>query len=937
MKSFLLLVFFFLSLAASGNDDPQSVNPRSFKLPKGITAKDYLPNTLIIKFRKGVSDTDIRSATSLFGLNSLKLKSVDIKQVNQIFKSVLLSKSGQFSLDIQSADSIGLDRVFEFNFDSEKGIVEIINEVLGNRMVEYAEPSYIYHTSFIPNDPFYTGGFQNFLKQIKAEQSWDLIRNSSNTVIAIVDSGSDMDHADLKANILLPGKDLVGASFNTLLEDNDPDVKSDSTDHGVRVSGMASAVSDNGIGISSVASNAKLLIIKAGADNNGSTIYRGYEGIKYAADNGAHIINCSWGGPGGGAFGQDVINYAIAKGCLVIVAAGNSNTITPEYPANYTGVMAVASVDINDRKNSFSNFGSHVSISAPGEVFTTANGNKYSVARGTSLATPIVSSAAALVRSRFPLYDMQQVKEQLMVTSDNLDASNPSFSGYLGKGRLNVFRALTEAVPAIRYQNITILDKGRGSRPSGDTLRIFFDLKNILSPATGVLAKLSSDNPNIQIIDQDLVVGNMATRELKTMFGPFRVYLKPGIPDNSLVNFTISYSAGTTYAENEKFQIRVALDYLNIEVNQVSTTISSNGRIGYTDQGSKSGLGFIYKNDPLLFEASLMIGASAVKVSNNTRNDSGGSDEHFIKKKVVYKEADPTAAFLSRSEFDDSGNSSRLNLYVKHNIKAFAAAPDDKYVLAEYEIGNNGSTVLNGIYAGLFTDWDVDIYGTDITKYDITNRMAYVYGKYGATPYAGVKLLSSDVQPLYYPLSAQVLGDPLQTGNGLSLAEKYQILSSGIKVLSLGENSANGYDVMFVSGYGPYTIPVNGSIKVAFALLAGDNLADLQASAVSAQKKYDELNIKTTGLPDNGFVLQQNYPNPAADQSRIEFVIDKAGLVSLSLYNSAGQPVKDLFDGSLDKGSYSINVELASLNPGIYFYKMLFEGKEKTLKMIISK
>lgn len=937
MKRFLLLLFLFTSLAVFGKDSPQTDNPRSFKLPKGITAKDYLPNTIIIKFRKGVSATEIRSATSVFGLNSLKLKSADINRVNQVFKDALLLKSGQLPLEIPAVDSIGLDRVFEFNYNSKKGIVEVINEVLANGMIEYAEPSYIYHTSFIPNDPLYTGGYQNFLKQIKAEQSWDLIKNSSNTVIAIVDSGSDMDHEDLKANLLLPGKDLVGASFSTLLEDNDPDVKSDSADHGVRVSGMASAISNNGIGIASIASNAKLLIVKAGADNNGYTIYKGYEGIKYAADNGAHIINCSWGGLGGGVFGQDVINYALSKGCLVIVAAGNSNSIVPEYPANYKGVMVVAGVDMNDRKSSFSNYGSHISISAPGEVYTTANGNKYTVAKGTSLATPLVASAAALLRSRFPLFDMLQVKEQLIVTSDNIDLTNPLFSGNLGKGRLNVFRALTETVPAIRYQNITVLDKGRGNRPSGDTLRVFFDLKNVLSPVTGVLAKLSSDNPTIQIIDKELLIGNMATKELKTMVGPFRIFVKTGIPENSLVDLMISYSSGSTYAESEKFQIRVALDYLNIEVNQVSTTISSNGRIGYTDQGSKIGLGFIYKNDPLLFESSLMIGMSASKVSNNTRNDSGGSDEHFIKKKVVYKEADPSAAFLSRSEFDDSGNSARLNLDVKHNIKAFASSPDDKYVLAEYEIRNTGNAVLNGIYAGLFTDWDVDSYGTDITKYDINSRLGYVYGKFGSTPYAGVKLLNSDVQPLYYPLSAQVLGDPLQTGNGFSLAEKYLTLSSGIKALSLGENAGNGYDVMFVSGYGPYTIPANGSVKVAFALLAGDNLADLQIVAASAQKKYDELNLKTSELPDNGFVLEQNYPNPATDQSSIEFVIAKAGLVSLALYNSAGQAVKDLFDGSLEKGSYHISADLTGLNPGIYFYQMLFDGQEKTLKMIISK
>lgn len=89
-------------------------------------------------------------------------------------------------------------------------------------------------------------------------------------------------------------------------------------------------------------------------------------------------------------------------------------------------------------------------------------------------------------------------------------------------------------------------------------------------------------------------------------------------------------------------------------------------------------------------------------------------------------------------------------------------------------------------------------------------------------------------------------------------------------------------------------------------------------------------------MPDNGFVLEQNYPNPATDQSRIKFVIAKAGLVSLALYNSAGQAVKNLFDGSLEKGSYSISADLTALSPGIYFYQMLFDGQEKTLKMIIS-
>src|SRR5690606_19047866 len=121
---------------------------------------------------------------------------------------------------------------------------------------------------------------------------------------------------------------------------------------------------------------------------------------------------------------------------------GDSQEI--DYPAAYQGVMAVTSVDYSDRKSSFSNYGSQADISAPGEVFTTANGNRYTIARGTSFCTPLVSSAAALVKSRFPQFNMSQVQEQLRITADNIDTRNPVYAGLLGKGRLNLFRAVTE-------------------------------------------------------------------------------------------------------------------------------------------------------------------------------------------------------------------------------------------------------------------------------------------------------------------------------------------------------------------------------------------------------------------------------------------------------------------------------------------------------------
>ncbi len=933
MKKLLLLICCLFALAVQGQDNSRDIS-RTFKLPKDVSDKQYLPNTVIVKFRGGSSASQIKAATSMLSSNTLKISSAGLRDVKQLFKASVLSAS-RLLKSTDFSDTVGLDRIYEFKFTGTSSIETVINEVLQSPIVEYAEPSYIYHTSYVPSDQYYNSS-QNYLRQIKADLAWNIIRNSSGVIIAIVDSGTDMDHEDLKANILLPGKDLVGASYTTMIEDNDPDVKSDSTDHGVRVSGLASAVSDNGIGISSVAFNAKLLIVKAGADNDATAIYRGYEGIKYAADNGANIINCSWGGPAGGSYGQDIINYAIAKGCLVIAAAGNEGSSEPEYPAVYSGVMAVTSVDNSDRKSSFSNYGSHVAISAPGETFSTGNRNNYTIARGTSFSVPLVSGTAALVKARFPGFDMSQVKEQIRVTADNVDPGNVNFTGLIGKGRLNVFRAVTETPPSIRQQKITLVDKNRGSIPPGDTLRIFVDLKNFLSPVSGLAVKLSSDNSDVQVIDDLVTIGSLGTLQTQTMAGPFRVYIKPGVSDNEVITFKLTYTTSTGYNDTELFTVRVALDYLNITVNKIGTTISSNGRVGFSGPEGTNGLGFTYMNEQLLFEASLMIGSSPSKVSNNARNDRGGTDEDFVKKVRVGKLDDSQGAFKGQSEFDDSGNTNRLNLSVKHTQTAFASAPDDKYTIAEYEIQNNGSTTLTGIYAGMLTDWDVDPSGRDVTRFDGMNRLGLTYPKTGSGFYAGVKLLNKEFAPSYYPMSDQIFGDISQNGGGLSLAEKYQSLSSGIKAVSLGENTPNGIDVMFVSGYGPLTIPPSGSLKIAFAYMAGDNLTDILASAQAAQKKYTEIQPSRL-IPAEGFVLEQNSPNPAIGLTTINFNLAESGATSIILYNIGGQQMRELVNANLSPGAYTLNIDLSGYEAGIYVYRMKFNGKEKALKLIVAK
>ncbi|HXH99193.1 MAG TPA: S8/S53 family peptidase [Sphingobacteriaceae bacterium] len=953
MGKFLLLFLLAITKFAYGQDIlKRPLHKEKFQLSPSISSKDYLVNTVIIKFKQGISNS---AKTQAIRESLPTLKSASLVTFKKLFKDVSAPDIAHSS-GVERTD-IGLNRIYEVTYSGNAAVEQVINELLLDATIEYAEPRYIFHTSYLPNDPFISD--QNYLNQIKAPQAWDFVRNSSSVLIGIVDSGSDLEHQDLAANIFLNtadpvngldddrdgyvdnyrGWDFVGKSSSSIVEDNNPDVASDLSDHGVHVSGIASAVTDNSVGVSSISFNAKLLIVKAGADDDGTSIFRGYEGIKYAVDKGALIINCSWGGSGGGSYGADIINYALSKGCLVVAAAGNDNTDAPEYPAAYPGVMAVANVTSTDVRSGSSNYGYYVDITAPGNaILSTVNNNRYTSFSGTSMSAPMVSSTAALVKSRFPSFNMQQVGEQIRVTADFIDDKNPGFEAKLGKGRLNVFRAITVVSPSLRNQKLTIVDKTNGSIPAGDTIKISFDVKNFLSPASGAMISLSSLSPFVRILTPSVSAGVIGTNETKFLVGPFRVIIDKSIPDNTPVEFRIDYAAnGNSYRDFEKFIIVAARDYLDVNVNQIATTMTSVGRIGYSKPESTDGQGFIYKGESLLYEASLMIGNSPSRVSNNARGTSGNWDEHFIKKMRATRVQGTSAAFDGRAEFDDSASPEPFNIHVNHRVLAYSSAPDDKYVIAEYEIKNSNTTDFSNLYIGMFADWDINGDGRDVTKYDAANRLGYVYAKTGSKLYAGVKLLSNASQPAYYPLSYQVQGNPLQSG-GFTIAEKFETLSSGIKSLGLGESSANGYDVMFVIGSGPYTVKAGRSIKVAFAFLGGDNLNDLTGSAVAAQNKYESLNARAP-LPaiSDQLILKQNYPNPVTSFTTIEYNIPVDGKVELSLYNTLGQRVKNMMNQNISQGYYTIETDLSDLPEGVYICKLRLGNQERAVKVLVEK
>ncbi|PKO23703.1 MAG: hypothetical protein CVU38_02700 [Chloroflexi bacterium HGW-Chloroflexi-1] len=300
-----------------------------------------------------------------------------------------------------------------------------------------------------PNDPFI--GDQWNMRRVGAPAAWDVTTGSYSFVVAVIDSGIDRTHPEF-ANRLLPGRDYVNS-------DNDP---SDDCGHGTHVAGILAAAANNAIGVAGLASTVKLLPLKV-LDSSGIGTYDNIaNAIERAADSNAQVINLSLGGFSSSSRLQQAVNYALARNALVVAAVGNcaqggwqcNDQTNPDYyPAAYSGVLAVAASDHYDNWASYSGYKSYVQLAAPGgvssdQIWSTVPGG-YDFEYGTSMATPLVSAAAALVWTLTPAATYTQVADILKNTADKIgpDPYPTGRNDYFGYGRLHVAKAVRWAYP----------------------------------------------------------------------------------------------------------------------------------------------------------------------------------------------------------------------------------------------------------------------------------------------------------------------------------------------------------------------------------------------------------------------------------------------------------------------------------------------------------
>jgi subtilisin family serine protease/PKD repeat protein len=385
-----------------------------------------------------------------------------------------------------------LDRLCVAPLAQGASLIQAMEELAAAPAIEYVEPNGTVRVLAAPNDPRFphqwalnnTG--QNFVSVVNGVQTvehgtadadvdwleaWDTGSLTSSAVVAVIDSGVDYTHPDLVNQMWHNAGEIPNNSIdddaNGYVDDyygydfynNDRDPMDDHG-HGTHCAGTIAAATDNGQGIAGLAPQARIMALKFIGPDGGGPLDAAVAALRYAADNGAAVANNSWGSGYMYQALQDAVNYADARNCAVIAAAGNAGTSELIFPAAYDVVTAVAATDKDDHAAVFSNFGTWVDVAAPGVNILSlraTNTDMYAasgqplvhivdtnlyLANGTSMACPHAAGVAAALAARFPGIAGWLLGRLLQRTADNIDARNPSYTNQLGAGRVNLARAL---------------------------------------------------------------------------------------------------------------------------------------------------------------------------------------------------------------------------------------------------------------------------------------------------------------------------------------------------------------------------------------------------------------------------------------------------------------------------------------------------------------
>ncbi len=424
----------------------------------GMNGLNYHPRQLLVKFN---------------GIDGVSL--VQKKYNLQVVK--VFDKIGVYVLS--TAKPMNIPRLINY-INKEKGVV-------------YAEPDYLRQAFHPPNDQYYSQ--QWGLAKVNVAEYWHVEYGKSNIVVAIIDSGIDLDHEDLVNKLWknideiagnnidddgngyvddIYGYDFAGDGPFPLpwAEDSNPD---DEHGHGTWVAGRVAAQTNNNIGVAGMAPGVKLMAVKVLSKLGSGYSSDIIDGVFYAEDNGAQVANMSLGGKSYSQSEYAAYNYVYRQNLCMVCASGNEgNSGNPiSYPAGYAQNLAIGATDNTDNVAYFSTYGAQVDLSAPGvNDFSTIIGGYEGGWSGTSMATPNVAGAAALLYSQYP--DIKNWQARMMLRQGVVDIETVGWDKYSGFGRLDMLVLLRVATPISTVEHLIMPIEGSHLQTSKDVFSLLW-------------------------------------------------------------------------------------------------------------------------------------------------------------------------------------------------------------------------------------------------------------------------------------------------------------------------------------------------------------------------------------------------------------------------------------------------------------------------------
>lgn len=709
---------------------------QKYVLPKGVSHSQIQPGVLVLKLKQ----TSSGYQRNAFSLSDLPFKA---ESITPLPYRKNLAKNGK--------DLSILRGIYKVQVHHDSDVVALCDLLMREPGIAYAEPIFKEELLYVPSDPEaeVDGGAQGYLNVIKAYEAWDLSQGSEDIVIGVIDTGADLDHEDLAGNLYINEAEIINGiddDNNGFIDDRtgydfadgDADPQSDGSGHGNQVGGLAAADTDNGVGIAGLGFRSKLAPLKAflttTTESSGN-----YDAIIYAADNGYDVINLSWGSINTfSQFNQDIIDYAVLENDVVVIAAaGNSGTEVDFYPAAYEHVLAVGATKLDDTKSDFATYGNFIDISAPGSAIYTTTNDTYGNYWGSSFAAPMVAGVAGLIRAEYPNLNAEEVMERLRVTADEIDGVNPDFSGKLGKGRLNAFRALNDAnLKSVRVSEFSITGENDQVFYFGDSISIDIVVENFLADIDLGVLSLSDASAELDYFTEEVNFGSLTHADTAGI-APISAIISSNAEPGSVIDIRVNLQDGD-YTDFQQFSLTLAPDHLDLEGGQAVISVGGNGELGSVASGTE-GAGLVLGTKTLASEIGLILTTGKDTVIDNAPRIFGTSKNSDFQVEQHIKPYRNSAA--DRYAFNTFFEQDTLGVKIEQSSMSWEEL--DSTLVLSYRIINNSGSEIDSLAVGMFINWELNNPLANHASWDQSNT-AYAIDQ-DSSVWAGYRILTDGV------------------------------------------------------------------------------------------------------------------------------------------------------------------------------------------------